>query len=437
MFSLKESITYQQVLTVAELTNQIRSTLEDEFVDVHVVGEISNAKIYPSGHWYFSLKDKDATLPCVSFKNANQFIKFRLEDGLMVVAQGRLSVYPPRGAYQMMVTALEPVGIGDWQLAFEQLKAKLDAEGLFALERKRSIPLMPKKIAVVTSSAGAAIQDILSALARRNSAVSILISPCRVQGEGSENEIAQAIECLAEFEDIEVILVARGGGSIEDLWAFNTEVVARAVSNAKVPVISGVGHETDVTICDFVADMRAPTPTAAAEMVARGREELTEKWLALRNRLDKDMKDKMLIAKHRLVNASPNRFLTTYQHRLQNSRLQIVNLQDRMFTVIDRVLSLNRFKLQRSMEKVQNLGPINVLKRGFAIVRKLNGEVIRQPGQCKAGEILEVLLTEGSLTVKIESMDTAFDLEKQKSERSKVYENIVHRDSVYKNKENQ
>ena len=402
MFTLKESIIFQQVLSVGELTNQIRLTLEDEFVDVRVVGEISNSKRYPSGHWYFSLKDKEATLPCVSFKSANQSIKFRLEDGLMVVAQGRLSVYPPRGAYQMIVSVLEPVGIGDWQLAFEQLKTKLDGEGLFALERKRPIPLMPKRIGVVTSPAGAAIQDILSALGRRNSAVSILISPCRVQGEGSENEIAQAIEYLSGFTDIEVILVARGGGSIEDLWAFNTEVVARAVANSKVPIISGVGHETDVTICDFVADRRAPTPTAAAEMVARGREELLEKWLALRSRLEKDIRQKLLAARHQLIKSSPARFLTTYQHRLQNSRLQIVNLQERMFTVLERILSFNRFRLQRNMEKVQNLGPINVLKRGFSIVRKLNGEVVRQPAQCKAGEILEVLLAEGKLTVKVE-----------------------------------
>src|ERR1700733_12240988 len=168
MFSLKESITFQKILTVAELTGQIRLTLEDEFVDIRIVGEISNAKIYPSGHWYFSLKDKESTLPCVSFKNINQSIKFRLEDGLMVVAHGRLSVYPPRGAYQMIVTALEPVGIGDWQLAFEQLRAKLDGEGLLALERKRPLPLLPKKIGVVTSSAGAALRDILSALHRRN-----------------------------------------------------------------------------------------------------------------------------------------------------------------------------------------------------------------------------------------------------------------------------
>ncbi len=437
MFSLKESITFQQVLTVAELTSQIRQTLEDEFVDIYVVGEISNAKIYPSGHWYFSLKDKEATLPCVAFKNANQSIKFRLEDGLMVVARGRLSVYPPRGAYQMIVTALEPVGIGDWQLAFEQLKTKLDKEGLFALERKRPIPLMPQRIGVVTSTAGAAIQDILSALSRRNRSVSILISPCRVQGEGSEQEIAQAIESLAEFSDIEVILVARGGGSIEDLWAFNTEAVARAVANAKVPVISGVGHETDVTICDFVADMRAPTPTAAAEMVARGTEELMDKWLTLKGRLEKDITEKLRTATHRLINASPARFLSTYQHRLQNSRLQIVNLQDRMFTTLERILSLHRFNLQRNLEKVQNLGPINVLKRGFSIVRKLNGEVIRQPSQCKSGEILEVLLAEGKLAVRVEGSSESWGKDGKSSEQLSIYGNIVRKDSVFKNKENQ
>lgn len=442
MFSLKESITFQQILTVGELTEQIRLTLEDEFIDIRVVGEISNAKVYPSGHWYFSLKDKEATLPCVAFRNTNQFIKFRLEDGLRVVAQGRLSVYAPRGAYQMIVSGLEPVGKGDWQLAFEQLKNKLTAEGLFDAKRKRTIPLMPKKIGIVTSPAGAAIQDILSALARRNRAVSILISPCRVQGEGSENEIAQAIAHLAKFDDIEVILVARGGGSIEDLWAFNTEVVARAVASSRVPIISGVGHETDITICDFVADMRAPTPTAAAEMVARGKDELTEKWLALRMRLEKDIREKLLTARHRLANVSPVRFLTTYQHRLQNNRLQIFNLQDRIITKLERLLYSTRFRIQNNIEKLQSLGPKNVLNRGFSLVRKPNGEVIRHTDQCKKGEILEVLLAEGKLLVKVEgSKKLWFDENKNKKNKRNetiekdVYNNIVYNNSVYKNKE--
>jgi exodeoxyribonuclease VII large subunit len=435
MLSFQETIAFSRVLTVAELTEQIRLVLEDEFIDIHVVGEISNAKIYPSGHWYFSLKDKQATLPCVAFKNANQFIKFRLEDGLAVVVHGRLSVYPPRGAYQMIVTAIEPVGIGDWQLAFEQLKKKLLEEGLLAPERKRPVPLMPKKIGVVTSSAGAAIQDILSALARRNRSVSVLISPCRVQGEGSENEIAQAIEALAQFSDVEVVLVARGGGSIEDLWAFNTEVVARAVANCPVPVISGVGHETDVTICDLVADMRAPTPTAAAELVARGKDELTEKWLTLRRRLEKDIREKLMTAHHRLAKASPVKFLLGYQHRLQNNRLQVLNFQDRLMTSIERILSFNRFQWQRNFEKLQNLGLMNVLNRGFSLTRKLNGEIVRQPSQCKAGDILEVLLAQGKLTVKVESTAASWTGEGQEKE-SAVYKNIVYKNSVYKNKEN-
>ena len=411
MFSLKENIALPQVLTVSQLTEQIRLVLEDDFIDICVVGEISNAKVYPSGHWYFSLKDKESTLPCVSFKNTNQSIKFRLEDGLMIVARGRLSVYPPRGAYQMIVHALEPVGIGDWQLAFEQLKTKLDEEGLLALERKRPLPLLPKKIGVVTSSAGAALRDVLSALYRRNRNVSVLISPCRVQGEGSEHEIAQAIKDLEKYPDIEVILVARGGGSIEDLWAFNTEVVARAVANCRVPVISGVGHETDITICDLVADMRAPTPTAAAELVARGAEELASRWSSLQKHLHQSIKEKIFALRHRFVKASPLRSLDNYHHRLQKQRLRILNMQDRLLTTIDRLLTSNRFKIDHSREKLKSLGPLNVLQRGFSIVRKQNGEVIRQASQCTNGEILEILLSQGKLTVKVESIADTWEVE--------------------------
>jgi exodeoxyribonuclease VII large subunit len=344
-------------------------------------------------------------LPCVSFKNTNQSIKFRLEDGLMVVAHGRLSVYPPRGAYQMIVHALEPVGIGDWQLAFEQLRTKLDGEGLLALERKRPLPLMPKKIGVVTSPAGAVLHDILSALHRRNRNVNVLISPCRVQGQGVEQEIAKAIKDLEKHPDVEVIIVARGGGSIEDLWAFNTEAVARAVAQCRVPVISGVGHETDITICDLVADMRAPTPTAAAELVAAGAEELTAKWLSLQKHLHQSIKEKILALRHRFLKTSPLRFLDNYQHRLQNQRLRILNMQDRMLTSIDRLLVSSRFKWEHNREKLKSLGPLNVLGRGFSLVRKENGEIVRQANQCKNGEILEILLSQGKLTVKVEHIN--------------------------------
>ena len=236
--SAEESTSLRPVLTVSQLTAQIRVLIEDVFSDIYVVGEVSNAKLYPSGHWYFSLKDKDATLPCVLFKNSNQNIKFRIEDGLMLVARGKLSVYPPRGAYQMVVNSLEPVGIGEWQLAFEQLKRQLDSEGLLDPARKRALPMLPKRIGVVTSTAGAALRDILSALARRNRNVHVVIAAAKVQGEGSAEEVAEAIVSLQKIPDVEVIIVARGGGSIEDLWSFNTEVVARAVAACSVPVIS-------------------------------------------------------------------------------------------------------------------------------------------------------------------------------------------------------
>lgn len=278
MQSPKITSALHPVLTVSQLTAQIREVLEEVFENVIVVGEVSNAKLYNSGHWYFSLKDKDATLPCVCFKINNTGLRFKLEDGMQVVLRGKLNVYPPRGAYQLVASSIEPVGIGEWQLAFEQLKEKLGKEGLLAPERKRPIPILPRRIGVVTSTAGATLRDILSALARRNKLVNVVIAPAKVQGEGSAEDVVYAIKLLQRIPDVDVILVARGGGSIEDLWSFNTEMVARAVSQCSVPVISGVGHETDITICDLVADLRAPTPTAAAELVARGSAELLERW---------------------------------------------------------------------------------------------------------------------------------------------------------------
>ena len=332
----------------------------------------------------------------------------------------------------MMVTAMEPVGIGDWQLAIEQLKSKLEAEGLLAPERKRPIPLMPKKIGVVTSQVGAAIQDILSALSRRNRSVNVLIAPCRVQGEGSAEEIVQAIQSLEQFPDIEVILVARGGGSIEDLWSFNTEIVVRAVAACRVPVICGVGHETDVTICDLVADMRAPTPTAAAELVARGKDELIDRWSALHNRLHKTTQEKIFAFRHRLLRASPARFLDNYQHRLQNNRLQILNLQDRLITAMDRLLSFSRHKLEQNSEKLKNLGLLNVLNRGFALVRKANGQLVQDSTQCAAGEILEILLARGKLIVTVESAAADWTIMPGSDDQKSVYKNIGYKDSVYK-----
>jgi len=393
------------ILTVSQLTAQIRVLVEDVFSDVYVVGEVSNAKLYPSGHWYFSLKDKEATLSCVLFKNMTQSLKFRIEDGLMLVAHGKLSVYPPRGAYQMVVMSLEPVGIGEWQLAFEQLKKVMESEGLLDPARKRHLPILPKRIGVVTSTAGAALRDILSALARRNRNVNVLIAPAKVQGEGSAEEVARAISDLQQFPDVEVIIVARGGGSIEDLWSFNTEVVARAVATSKVPVISGVGHETDVTICDLVADLRAPTPTAAAELVARGSVELFEKWTFLTSRLVNHIDNKLSSYRRLLDRCNPLSSLLRYQARLEHHRLEVVHREHQLLSSINRLMENARHRWRTESQKLISLGPTGVFRRGFALLRTKEGRVIRQVSEVKVGDELEALLEKGKLIINVQSIE--------------------------------
>ncbi|HEY9784261.1 MAG TPA: exodeoxyribonuclease VII large subunit [Candidatus Obscuribacterales bacterium] len=403
MYVSREASRIQPVVTVSELTSAIRDLLEEAFTPVAVVGEVSNAKLYPSGHWYFSLKDQDATLSCVCFKTANASIKFKIEDGLMVVARGRLSVYPPRGSYQMVVTTLEPVGVGEWQLAFDQLRSKLEQEGLLSAERKRPIPILPRKIGIATSTAGAALRDMLHTLNRRNRSVHVIISPCKVQGDGSPDEIARAINYLESDPYIDVILVARGGGSIEDLWAFNTETVARAVASCRVPIISGVGHETDVTICDLVADVRAPTPTAAAELVARGSAELLEKWSNLNKRLNYIINDRLINARRRVERMSPFNALIRQQERLKQLHLKVQLSRSHLLKKMSARLTDARHRWEQSTEKLQALGPKNVLSRGFAIIRKCDSTIIRSFDEVSSGETLEALLHSGKLVLKVES----------------------------------
>lgn len=389
------------VWSVSEFTSLIKELLEEAFQSVQIVGEISNAKLYPSGHWYFSLKDKDATISCVCFKGAASHLKFNLEDGLMVVAKGNLSVYPPRGNYQLVVTGLSPVGIGDWQLAFEQLKATLEKEGLLAPERKRPIPLLPRKIGVVTSLAGAALRDILTALKRRNEHVQIVISPAKVQGEGSKEEIAQAIENLQELEDIDVIIVGRGGGSIEDLWSFNTETVARAVANSRIPIISGVGHETDITICDLVADLRAPTPTAAAELVAKGQAELIERWHNLTDKMSLRMSAKISNYQLLLSKLDPIKAILTYKERLVNQRLRVEQFQNQIVSLTNGHLSKRNLKLAALEDKLLALSPQAIFQRGFSILRAADGKLITNSKQVQVNDELEGLLHDGKLSLKV------------------------------------
>ena len=255
-----------QILTVSELTKEIRKTLEENFEQVSVIGEISNFKSHISGHWYLSLKDSDAVINCTMWKGFNQYVFFTPQDGMKIIVNGKLTVYPPRGSYQLDIRSMKPAGLGELQEAFEKLKKKLEAEGLFDEKFKKPIPAFPRKIGVVTAIDGAAFRDLISVAERRFPLIEIVIAPARVQGSGAAESIVNAIKQLNDYPDIDVIIVARGGGSIEDLWAFNEEIVARAIFKSKIPIISGVGHEVDYTIADYVSDLRAPTPSVAMEI---------------------------------------------------------------------------------------------------------------------------------------------------------------------------
>src|SRR5437667_1536743 len=263
----------RRVLTVTELTVRVRDLLESEFFEIWVEGELSNCRLWNTGHLYFTLKDSASQIRGVIFRSALRYLKFKPADGLRVVARGRVSVYEPKGEYQFVCEHLEPHGLGARQLAFDQLKKRLQEEGLFDAARKRPLPALPRKIGIVTSLDGAAIRDIIKVLRRRYANVHLVISPARVQGEDAAPEIARGLRQIARVPGVDVVIVGRGGGAIEDLWAFNEEVVARAIARVPVPVISAVGHESDVTIADFVADLRAPTPSAAAELVVSAKDE--------------------------------------------------------------------------------------------------------------------------------------------------------------------
>lgn len=390
------------VMSVSELTSKIQNTLEKSFDSIAVSGEVANVQVRAGGHWYFTLRDKDASLSCVCFRGYNQFIKFELQNGMKVVVRGKLTVYAPKGSYNMMVSAISPVGVGEWQLAFEQLKAKLETEGLLSPARKRSIPLLPRRIGVVTSPNAAALRDILIALKRRNTSVQVLISPCRVQGDGSAEEVAQAIQDLQGLNDIDVIIVARGGGSIEDLWSFNTEVVARAIAASRIPVISGIGHETDLTIADLIADLRAPTPTAAAELVAKGRIELLERWRHLNRRMVHSVEQKVSRAKLALNKLDPKHAIARHEERFKKMRHIAESRRDRMLRAIDHKLSRARQRSAALHEKLLALSALNVLKRGFSILHKSDGTIVRSSTEVSPGEILSAQLLNGRLRLKVE-----------------------------------
>lgn len=412
-------------LSVSELTEYIKLSLERQFNEVVIIGEISNFKPHPSGHFYFNLKDERANLSAVMFRGGNSKLKFKPQDGLKVIAFGRISVYPPRGNYQIILTRMEPEGVGALQLAFEQLKKKLEALGYFKTERKRPIPKFPKTVGLVTSSSGAAIRDILNVIERRFSGLHVLIYPVKVQGVGAAEEVTEAIQHLNKFfSDIDVLIVGRGGGSIEDLWAFNEEIVARAIFESKIPIISAVGHEVDFTIADFVADLRAPTPSAAAELVVGNKMDLV-------HRLDQLLK-RMLQVQSRLQMVEMRmddlfqRLTHAMEGRLHDLELRLEKLKGQLFRFSpvavlkhqrERMIQLSRrlqdfpeayFEKHRQQikfytEKLRLLNPRTIMDRGYSIVRNAETlRVVKKVADVSMGQKLLIELSKGRITARVQ-----------------------------------
>jgi len=441
----------EKVFTVSQLTMDIKYLLEGGFGDLWILGEISNFRIPTSGHFYFSLKDEDCQIKAVMFRNQNKLLNFIPKDGMMVICRGRLNVYERKGEYQLILDYMEPRGIGALQIAFEQLKEKLYREGLFDACYKKPIPLLPKKIGIVTSPTGAAIRDIMTIIRRRYANVNLLLYPVRVQGDEAPEEICAALEELNRIPSIDVIILARGGGSIEDLWAFNDERVARAIFRSNKPIISAIGHEIDYTISDFVADLRAPTPSAAAELVVKNKEDLEKLIATLIGRLKEGLLKKIEQKKNYLLNIG--RRLIDPSQRINEMRLILDDLGERLYFRINQKISSHkrmlsevqgrlflqnpigriqkkrltlsaiseemRRKMFQSLEKVRrdfsnkvskldSLSPLATLERGYSITRsKSTGEVIKNSLQVEIGQPVTIILFKGSLDCQV--LDRAAD----------------------------
>ena len=388
-------------LSVTELNRRVRVLLENQFETLWVTGELSNVKPAGSGHWYFCLKDEAASIDCAMYRSRAQFLDFRPENGLRVEVRGRVTLYEPRGSYQLAVEELRRAGRGPLHEAFEKLKAKLAAEGLFEAERKRGLPAFPRAIGIVTSREAAALRDILTVLRRRAPMTPVILYPAPVQGEGAGAQIARAIRIAGERQEVDVLIVGRGGGSLEDLWAFNEEVVARAIDACPVPVVSGVGHETDFTIADFIADVRAPTPTAAASMASPDREALRDSVAALRRRLARDLRRQLETRAQRLDGLA--RRLLTPAQRIERQQRELAALARRMANATRRGLAEGTRHLAAVRNALTHLDPTRVLGRGYSIVRGPDGHVRRTSTGLIPGDALDITFAEGGAAAKVTS----------------------------------
>ena len=395
-----------QALTVTQLNQIIKDLIEGQPLLSHVCvrGELSNYKIYPSGHHYFTLKDSESSLRCVMFKSSASKLRFRPESGMSVTVWGRVSVYPRDGAYQLYCTQLMPEGTGDLQVAFEQLKAKLQAEGLFEESHKKPLPPFPGRIAIITSSAGAAVHDMIRILSRRWPMTKVLLLPVRVQGVEAPPEIAGAIRYANEFEVADLIITGRGGGSIEDLWAFNDERVARAISDSRIPVISAVGHEPDVTISDYVADRRASTPSNAAEIAVPDRREIAELLSSYDIRSSQALRRQLLQLSERLEAYRNKQVLRDPTAQFDNRRMELDRLRDRMLTAEERTLSRSRERFVALTAALDAMSPLRVLSRGYAIASDDSGRCVRSVRELEAGEKLSLRFTDGSADCLVEQV---------------------------------
>lgn len=387
-----------QVLTVSELTAVLRGVVEQCFPRVWVAGEVSNCTRAGSGHIYFTLKDDDAQLKAVMWRSAAQGLKFELRDGLDVIACGPIEVYPPRGQYQLIADRIEPQGVGALELALRQLQQKLAAEGLFDPERKRPLPRFPRRIALVTSAQGAAVRDMIQVLARRWKLADILVIPVAVQGDGAAEQIASALQQIGRIPRVDVVIAGRGGGSLEDLWAFNTEIVARAIAACAVPVVSAVGHEIDVTIADLAADRRALTPSEAAEFVVPDQAELRAELHQLRRRLTAGLQQHSRHARLQLDALASRRCYTRPLERLHDLATQLDELETRVGRAMRNALQAARTRLESLATHLDALSPLNVLNRGYSITKRLpDGELIRDAAAVATGDRLSTLLAAGEV----------------------------------------
>jgi exodeoxyribonuclease VII large subunit len=450
-FNFELTVPQRRIWTVRDLVGAVRTHVEREYADVWVEGEISNYRPADSGHLYFTLKDEGSQLPVVMFRSAARLLKFKPDNGLQIIARGRVTIYEGRGQLQLSAEYLEPKGAGALQVAFEQLKAKLAAEGLFAREHKKPIPALPKSVGVVTSPRGAAIQDILNVLRRRHAGVNVLIYPAQVQGDTAPGEVSAGVKYFNRAKNVDVILVARGGGSLEDLAAFNNEGLARAIASSAIPVISAVGHETDFTICDFVADLRAPTPSAAAELVIRSKQELEEQLSTLRTRMSRATRYQLLHARQTLTTLSQHgafarmREMLARRHqridelvyrladanvkilRGYHRRLDVASARIRHHDIRRKLVAMQhdlnhhtaelaaatrntllhfRNRWERLHVQLEGLSPLAILDRGYALIFDEAGTLVKDASQVEAGQQISARIAKGRIIADVKRTES-------------------------------